>query len=473
MHRQVRSSHGLPPAPPLHFVSRCDLHDRALDSGARRVSGPARGPSGHSGGGRAAISGVASPPALRPRCARRRARSGRRRLPSRTRARWAPDGATGLDQHRVAQRQLPRLRGLHGDVRVRGGVDAAAGARAGPTHGGPVCGSRALALSPPADRRRVGRSGGGREPHPRHRAAGSASAVGTRPGASGRAAELSRGPARPDGPVLAGPLHSRRPAPGSVDFATGPELTPLLFYLAPVALVAWYAGRGPALGVACAGAIAWLLSDALPHGAYAHWSIPYWNGVQRLGALALVADIVARLHEAAARERDQARADPRTGVANLRAFYELAEAEIARARRYPHAFSVVYIDLDEFKLVNFRLGHEAGDAVLRSVARGLTGVLRASDVVARIGGDQFVVLLPEAGAAAARLTAEKLRQALSAVVPAHGWRITASIGVATFLVPPESVDALLAAADRLMYQAKQTGKNTVAHETQNEAPALR
>ena len=123
--------------------------------------------------------------------------------------------------------------------------------------------------------------------------------------------------------------------------------------------------------------------------------------------------------------------------------------------------------------MNFRLGHEAGDAVLRSVARALTGVLRESDTVARIGGDQFVVLLPEAGAAAARLTVEKLRQALSDVVPAHGWRITASIGVATFLVPPESVDALLAAADRLMYQAKQGGKNTVAHETQNDAPVVR
>ena len=76
-------------------------------------------------------------------------------------------------------------------------------------------------------------------------------------------------------------------------------------------------------------------------------------------------------------------------------------------------------------------------------------------------------------AAAARLTVEKLRQALSDVVPAHGWRITASIGVATFLVPPESVDALLAAADRLMYQAKQSGKNTISHETQNEAPVVR
>ena len=260
---------------------------------------------------------------------------------------------------------------------------------------------------------------------------------------------------------------------GYLDFATGPELTPLLFYLAPVVVVTWFAGRRPGLGVAGAATVAWLLTDALTHGDYAHWSIPYWNGLLRLGALAIVAETVARLRAAVARERDQARADPRTGVANLRAFYQLADAEITRARRYPHAFSVAYIDLDEFKLVNFRLGHEAGDAVLRSVARALTGVLRASDVVARIGGDQFVVLLPEAGAAAARLTVEKLRQALSDVVPAHGWRITASIGVATFLVPPESVDALLAAADRLMYQAKQSGKNTISHETQNEAPVVR
>ena len=257
---------------------------------------------------------------------------------------------------------------------------------------------------------------------------------------------------------------------GWMDLVTGPELTPLVFYLAPVVLVAWYAGRWPGVIIACAGGLAWMLADAVTRGEYSDWSIPYWNALLRLAALLLVSEALARLRLAHARERELARSDALTGAPNARAFYEVAGAEIVRARRYAHAFSVAYLDLDDFKLVNDRLGHLAGDAVLRSVARTLSGVLRASDVVARLGGDEFVVLLPEAGAAPARLATEKVRAALADVVPAHGWRMTASIGVATFLVPPESVDELLAAVDGLMYRAKQAGKNGVAHETRNEAP---
>src|SRR6266487_1236022 len=201
--------------------------------------------------------------------------------------------------------------------------------------------------------------------------------------------------------------------------------------------------------------------------------LPHPGGAVRIDALVLVSEAVARLRLAHARERELARQDALTGGPNARAFYEVAGAEIARARRYIHPFSVAYLDLDDFKLVNDRLGHLAGDAVLRSVARALSGVLRSSDVVARLGGDEFVVLLPEAGAAPARLATEKLRGALADVVPAHGWRMTASIGVATFLVPPESVDQLLAAVDRLMYRAKQGGKNGVVHETRNEAAERR
>jgi diguanylate cyclase (GGDEF)-like protein len=260
---------------------------------------------------------------------------------------------------------------------------------------------------------------------------------------------------------------------GYLDFASGPELSPLAFYLVPLALVAWYGGRGPGAIIACACGLAWLLSDALTHGDYARSSLPYWNGALRLGAFLFVSEVAARLRATRGREQELARIDARTGVANLQAFYERAAAEIARAQRYPHPFSVACVDLDEFQFVNRHLGHAAGDAVLRSVARALTGVLRVSDVVASMGGDQFVVLLPEAGAAPARLAVEKLRQALGDIVPAHGWRITAGIGVATYLVPPESVDALLTTADRLMYQAKQSGKDVVAHETRNDGPGRR
>jgi diguanylate cyclase (GGDEF)-like protein len=264
---------------------------------------------------------------------------------------------------------------------------------------------------------------------------------------------------------------------GGVGFArtvAGPgELTPALFYIVSVLFAARYAGRTPGALFAVLGALAWLWSDLRSPGGYAHGSTPYWNAVLLLVVLSVVAALVAALQTQREHAQELARTDALTGVPNARAFYELAAAELTRAQRYPHPFSVAYLDVDDFRLVNERLGHSAGDAVLRSVARALRSTLRASDVVARMGGDEFAVLLPESGSAPTRLAVEKLRQALADMVPAHGWRLSASIGVATFLVPPDSVDALLEAADSLMDRAKQGGKNTVAHETRNEAPALR
>jgi diguanylate cyclase (GGDEF)-like protein len=258
---------------------------------------------------------------------------------------------------------------------------------------------------------------------------------------------------------------------GYLDVLTGPDLTPVLFFLLPIVVVAWYAGRGPGTVVATGGALAWLIADALTHGSYAHTLIPYWNVALRAAALVLVAWLVAGLRRVVERAREIARTDALTGVANVQAFYTLAATEIARARRYRHPFTIAFLDLDDFKTVNDRLGHSAGDAVLRTVARAIVSVMRASDIVARVGGDEFVVLLPETGTAPARLAIEKLRQAVSGLVPAHGWRLTASIGVATYLVPPESVDVLVGTADQLMFAAKRNGKNAVSHETQNAATA--
>lgn len=249
------------------------------------------------------------------------------------------------------------------------------------------------------------------------------------------------------------------------DASVAPDLAPLV-YLAPIGLVAWYAGRWAGALVALTSTAAWLLTDAAGRG-FSPTVVVSWDALVRLAAFLVAAIMVAALRASLDRERQVARTDPLTGVGNARAFYEAADAEIARARRYQRPFTAAYVDLDDFKTVNDRLGHTAGDAVLRSVARAITGVLRKSDLVARIGGEEFCILLPETATAPARVVVQKLREALTDVVVAHGWRLTASIGVVTYLVPPESVDEMIGNVDHLMYTAKQGGKNAVEHATAN------
>src|SRR5256886_800690 len=135
---------------------------------------------------------------------------------------------------------------------------------------------------------------------------------------------------------------------GWMDFITGPELTPLVFYLVPVVLVAWYAGRWPGAIVACASGLAWMLADALTHGEYSHWSIPYWNVVLRLAALVLVSEAVARLRLAHARERELARQDAVTGGPHAPAFLEFVRGEYCPVPPCIHSLFLALPHLDQF-----------------------------------------------------------------------------------------------------------------------------
>ena len=253
---------------------------------------------------------------------------------------------------------------------------------------------------------------------------------------------------------------------GYLDSRTVADLAPLV-YLGPVSLVAWYAGWWSAAGMAVATAPAWLLSDlwTLPPGA--HPAVPYWNVTIRFAAFVVVGYTVSALRASLDRGSELERTDPLTGVTNLRSFYELAEAEIARARRYTHPFTIAYIDLDGFKAINDHLGHTAGDDVLRTVARGIRDSVRRTDLVARVGGDEFVVLLPETSAAPARLVIKKVQEIVARATVPDGLTLGSSMGVATYFTPPATVDALMQAADALMYAAKGAGKNGVEHRTFN------
>jgi diguanylate cyclase (GGDEF)-like protein/PAS domain S-box-containing protein len=155
--------------------------------------------------------------------------------------------------------------------------------------------------------------------------------------------------------------------------------------------------------------------------------------------------------------------DPVTGLANRTLLADRFQRMIAQARRHGRLLGVLFIDLDDFKLVNDRLGHSAGDALLRQVAARVQGAVRSGDTVARISGDEFAVVLADLKQTDdAALVAQKVLELLSEPVTLGGEQtfVTASIGIAGFPGDGDTPDALLGAADAAMYRAKQSGRNT-------------
>jgi diguanylate cyclase (GGDEF)-like protein len=162
------------------------------------------------------------------------------------------------------------------------------------------------------------------------------------------------------------------------------------------------------------------------------------------------------------RLRDQVAFDEVTGVIRRAAGVEGLEREIARALRERAPLSIAFIDADRLKAVNDSVGHEAGDALLRAIASMLTGRLRATDLVFRYGGDEFVVLLPETEASGAYVLAEKIRLGVAGlVVPGSDMRTSMSVGVVSYPDDGRTSDELMISADQAMYASKRSGKNRV------------
>jgi diguanylate cyclase (GGDEF)-like protein len=169
------------------------------------------------------------------------------------------------------------------------------------------------------------------------------------------------------------------------------------------------------------------------------------------------------------RAKAETRLDPVTGALNRGGFIEVLEDESKRARRYLHPLTVAYVDLDDFKLVNDLLGHEAGNSCLETVAHTMQDTLREVDFVARIGGDEFALLLSEAKAEAVRAVLNKLQTALLETMQTKNWRVTFSIGAVTFGEPLGDPVEMMAKADELMYSVKLSGKNRIEHSIVNRA----
>lgn len=157
--------------------------------------------------------------------------------------------------------------------------------------------------------------------------------------------------------------------------------------------------------------------------------------------------------------------DPLTGLHNRRQFSDILNYEIGRSERHKHEFSILMLDLDDFKDINDSYGHPTGDTALCSIATVLLEHTRNGDLCARIGGDEFAIILTETGPKGARIVAEKVGEALRemAITSAQGNRfhLTVSIGVSSYPVDGQSIDTLLEGVDVAMYKAKDMGKDSV------------
>lgn len=252
---------------------------------------------------------------------------------------------------------------------------------------------------------------------------------------------------------------------GTAGYFVGINISSSLFYLIPILILTWFVDRWWGICVSVLSSASLFLVEWFSGRlANARSAVVLWNEIAPLGIFLVFVVILSSLKEALTREERLSRTDPLTGLLNRRYFGELAAAEIERARRYGHPISLAYLDLDNFKAVNDRFGHDTGDRLLVAVAELFRDSLRSTDEVARLGGDEFAIMLTETDPEAGADVVYKLREALLYSMREGGWPVSASIGLVTFLEPPAGLQDMLKEADSLMYSVKSGGKDAVRHE---------
>jgi len=257
---------------------------------------------------------------------------------------------------------------------------------------------------------------------------------------------------------------------GTVRVLVGHDFVTTVFYIVPIGFAAWAVGIGT--GVACAAfaaaveaAVTWWVA----RGAMAVWILSASVGLELLVFLG-AAFTFARLRWYLERHRQLSRTDPLTGIGNHRTFEEAVRLEAARIGRRPTPVSVVYLDVDRFKELNDTRGHAAGNELLRLVGATLRESVRAVDTAARVGGDEFALLLADTGPTACRLVVERLRESLARALRAAGFVTTFSVGAVTFEGSPLVAEDLLVAGDRAMYEVKNGGRDGVRYEVLPSSP---
>lgn len=253
-----------------------------------------------------------------------------------------------------------------------------------------------------------------------------------------------------------------------VDYWTGNRFPLAICYLPSILLVCWVSNFAIGMCLAMVCSTAWLIDDLLFIGIHSVTLDEYWTALTHFGYYLVVMSMLMRIRVAQEREEGLSRTDHLTGLMNNKAFREAAQREIERAKRTGLPLTVAYIDCDNFKKVNDQLGHTEGDQVLAAVGETMLKNVRSLDSPARMGGDEFTILLPGTTRETAQPIIERLRRKLHARMQDGNWPVAFSIGVTVFATVPDSVDELIHRSDLLMLRVKRKGKDAVAYEIHDE-----
>jgi diguanylate cyclase (GGDEF)-like protein len=217
----------------------------------------------------------------------------------------------------------------------------------------------------------------------------------------------------------------------------------------------------PATLIAIFSAITWATSDLVSGHIYSHITVRIWNTLMVLGMFLFVAYSITTIKKLFIKEHEHVDIDDLTGLANIKFFYEQARIEISRLAKQKLPLTLAYIDINNLRHVNDTLGHIAGDYILHEVAHIMKSTLRPTDIISRLGGSKFAVLMPETANENAMVIINKVQEHLLDVVKKNGWPVAFSTGVVTCDGLAYTLDELIAMAADLMNAARETGKNVV------------
>lgn len=242
-----------------------------------------------------------------------------------------------------------------------------------------------------------------------------------------------------------------------------PGLSWFVFYLVPLLPAAWFGGFGAGIGVTVLSAAAWTVNVWLAPGLHPAAGTFLWDVQTRIILFVLVSWTLGALGENLRLKRFFAHTDGLTGIGTRLRFFDTAETELSRARRYKHPFTIVLFDIDGLKAVNQTSGHAGGDKLLCALAAVLGTNTRKSDFAARLGNDDFAVWLPETRFLPADRWIARIRQRLSGTAVLDTPAVSVTVAAVTFQALPATVDEVLGLADGVMAEAKSAGRGGERH----------